>query len=174
MRLESWCKTQEIIAIGKCRILPESSSPGFGPVFQMSYHFIEFLESSSKEVEWLTHLDDDFPAGKPWLFEIESLSMENQWLVKNTGLYPKLAITPHAKNIIIEAISHMLHGAGIYTYKTRWFCSGKRWDSYSSTMVRIWVTCGPSWRKKIHRPKQRATDVATRMGCRNPIFLPTI
>ena len=49
MRLESWCKTQEIIAIGKCRILPESSSPGFGPVFQMSYPFMssgEFKQGS--------------------------------------------------------------------------------------------------------------------------------
>ena len=31
-------------------------------------------------------------------------------------------------------LSHMLHGAGIYTYKTGWFLSGKCWDSYSSTM----------------------------------------
>jgi hypothetical protein len=34
----------------------------------------------------------------------------------------------------------MLHGAGIFTYMTGWFCSGKCWDSYSSTMVRIWVS----------------------------------
>ena len=32
------------------------------------------------------------------------------------------------------------HGAGIFTYKTGRFCSGKCWCAYSSTMVRIWVT----------------------------------
>ena len=29
------------------------------------------------------------------------------------------------------------HGAGIFTYITGWFCSGKCWDSYSSTMEHL-------------------------------------
>ena len=34
------------------------------------------------------------------------------------------------------------HGAGIFTYKTGCFCSGKCWCAYSSTMVRIWDSFG--------------------------------
>jgi hypothetical protein len=49
MRLESWCKTQEIIAIGKCRILPESSSPGFGPVFQDVLPFYVFWRVQARK-----------------------------------------------------------------------------------------------------------------------------
>ena len=45
-----------------------------------------------------------------------------------------------ARNQKVECIPLMLHGAGIFTYKTGWFCSGKCWDSYSSTMGRIWLS----------------------------------
>jgi hypothetical protein len=38
------------------------------------------------------------------------------------------------RGLIPETIPDANHGAGIFTYKTGWFCSGKCWDSYSSTM----------------------------------------
>ena len=38
------------------------------------------------------------------------------------------------RGLIPETIPYANHGAGIFTYKTGWFCSGKCWDSYSSTM----------------------------------------
>ena len=39
---------------------------------------------------------------------------------------------------IVLNYTHMLHGAGIFTYMTGWFMLGKCWDSYSSTMGCIW------------------------------------
>jgi hypothetical protein len=36
------------------------------------------FKQGSRMAHPFAHLDDDFPAEKPWLFEIESLSMENQ------------------------------------------------------------------------------------------------
>jgi hypothetical protein len=43
---------------------------------------------------------------------------------------------------LLHYISHMLHGAGIFTYKTGWFGSGKCRCAYSSTMGCIWVWYG--------------------------------
>ena len=49
--------------------------------------------------------------------------------------------------------------SGIFTYMTGWFILGKCWDSYSSTMVRIWETKNT---KKSSKQKSRRTDDPTK------------
>ena len=50
-----------------------------------------------------------------------------------------------SKSNVVKTITHMLHGAGIVIYLHAWVIldKGKCWDSYSSTMVRIWVINHP-------------------------------
>ena len=76
--------------------------------------------------------------------------------VEASAGWPLKPTKPHHVRMVVGATyllatkysrtSHLLKNAQISspwcwyikTYKTGWFCSGKCWDSYSSTMVRIW------------------------------------
>ena len=80
--------------------------------------------NSTKQRNWSLNMGN-------WILYIHGFLQVDaleQWLQVNVPWRPYLCDSgnKHPRHQLITPI-HMLHGAGIFTYKTWWFCSGKFW-----------------------------------------------